>query len=65
MCLICIKDDLFGSRGPTQQARLLDRARKIKEILREAEENKSSTCFIGDAMIDQLKTEQFELAKQL
>lgn len=65
MCLMCLKNDVFGGRNPTTRERLLERARKVKEMLREAEDNKHGLCYIGDAAVNLLKQEQYELAKQL
>lgn len=65
MCLMCLKNDVFGGRNPSTRERLLERAKKIKDMLREAEDNKLSLCYIGDAAVELLKIEQYDLAKQL
>ena len=65
MCMMCLKNDVFGGRNPTTRERLLERARKVKEMLREAENNSPTLCFIGDAAVELLKKEQYELARQL
>jgi len=65
MCLMCLKTDVFGGRNPTTRERLLERAKHIKEMIREAEDNKNSLCFVGDAAIELLRQEQYELARQL
>jgi len=65
MCYLCLKDDVFAGMNPTNEQRLRDRAAHIKRLIREAEDKKLSMCYIGDAAVELLKKEQYELAKQL
>jgi hypothetical protein len=65
MCYLCLKDDIFAGKNPTNEQQLRERAVHIKRIIREAEDNKHSMCYIGDATVELLKKEQYELAKQL
>jgi hypothetical protein len=65
MCLMCLKNDVFGGRNPSTRELLKERAKKVKEMLQEAENKKHSLCFIGDAAVELLKREQYELARQL
>jgi hypothetical protein len=62
---MCLKDDIFGAKDPTDRQRLRERAARIKELLREAEERSQENCHIGDAVVDLLKEEQYEIARQL
>jgi hypothetical protein len=65
MCLMCLKNDVFGGRNPTTRERLFERAKHVKEMIREAEDNKLFLCYVGDAAVELLKKEQYELAKNL
>lgn len=63
MCYLCLKDDPFAVKPLTTVDRIKQRALEIKFLLREAEEH--DKCHIGDATIERLKQEQYELARQL
>lgn len=65
MCMLCLKNDIFGGRNPTTTERLKARAKAIKEMITEAESNKNGLCYMGDAAIALLKQEQFDLAQKL
>jgi hypothetical protein len=65
MCYMCMKDDVFGGVNPTNQQRLRERARQVKLMLAEAEDRRMEMCYVGDAAVELLKKEQYELAKQL
>jgi hypothetical protein len=65
MCYLCMKDDVILSQRPNPGRELRERAVRIKAMLREAEENEGSTCHIGEAAVQILKQEQYELARQL
>ena len=65
MCYLCLRDDIFGAKDPSDRERLRERAAKVKELLREAEDRRLENCHIGDAVVDLLKEEQYDLAKQL
>lgn len=65
MCYMCLKDDVFAFKDPTDEQRLRLRAAHIKRLLLEAEDNKYTMCYIGDAAVELLKKEQYELAKKL
>lgn len=65
MCYLCLKDDIFTGKNPTNEQRLRERAAHVKRLLREAEDNKHTMCYIGDAAVELLKNEQYELARQL
>lgn len=62
---MCMKDDVFGGVNPTNQQRLRERARQVKLMLAEAEDRRMEMCYVGDAAVELLKKEQYELAKQL
>ncbi len=65
MCFMCLKDDIFGGKDPTNEQRLRERAAHVKRLIAEAEAKRDSMCYIGDAAVELLKKEQYELAKQL
>lgn len=65
MCLMCLKDDVFGPKGPSSRELLRKRAARIKSMITEAEANKDRLCYVGDAAVNLLKKEQYELARQL
>jgi hypothetical protein len=65
MCLMCLKDDVFGGRNPTTQELVRERAKRIKELLREADDHRLQLCYVGDAAVELLRKEQYELARQL
>lgn len=65
MCFMCLKDDIFGAKDPSDHQRLRERAAKVKQLLREADERKNETCYVGDAAVGLLKEEQYALARQL
>lgn len=62
---MCLKDDIFEAKDPSDRQRLRERAAKVKELLREAEDRRMENCHIGDAVVDLLKEEQYEIARQL
>lgn len=65
MCFMCLKDDVFGPPQPKKQQLLRERAKHVKQLLSEAEERRMEMCYVGDAAVDLLKQEQYDLAKQL
>jgi hypothetical protein len=65
MCLMCMKNDVFSGRNPSTRELLKDRARRVKDMLTEAESNQGDLCYIGDAAVNLLKQEQYDLAKRL
>jgi energy-converting hydrogenase A subunit M len=65
MCLMCLKNDVFGGRNPTSRELVRERAMKVKRLLKEADDNKLQLCYVGDAAVELLKKEQYDLAKEL
>lgn len=65
MCFLCLKDNPFANKNPSTRDAHKARAAEIKELIREAEEKENDMCFVGDATIELLKKEQYELARQL
>jgi len=65
MCYLCLKDDIFVERRLSDAQLLRERAAHIKSMIREAEENKERMCYVGDAAVELLKKEQYEIAKKL
>lgn len=59
---MCMKD-IFVGRNPTTVEKAKSRALKIKALLADAENEE--LCYIGDASIELLKKEQYELAREL
>lgn len=62
---MCLRDDVFAGKNPTNRQRLLERAAHVKYLIRVAEDNMNRMCYIGDAALNLLKEEQYALAKQL
>lgn len=66
MCFLCMKDNPFANRGVSTLVAKRERALEIKQLIREAEESgHDKMCHIGDATVELLKQEQYELAKDL
>lgn len=65
MCFMCLKDDVFGGKDPTKEQLAKERALKVKQLITEAEARKHEMCYVGDAAVDLLKQEQYDLARQL
>lgn len=64
MCLMCIKSDVFGGANPGTRELLHERALKVKRLLDEIAKE-DELCDYGDVIIAFLKSEQYELAKQM
>jgi len=68
MCYMCmILDDVFAPKVKSDRERLRERAAQVKKLVNEAETRKAeiSACDMGEAWVDVLKEEQYELARQL
>lgn len=65
MCFLCLKDNPFANKNPSNDELLKARALEIKTLIKEAEGREPDMCHIGDAVIELLKKEQYELARQL
>lgn len=65
MCYLCLRDDIFAGKEQTEQARLRERAAHIKQLIADAESRRDKMCYVGDAAIELLKKEQYEIARKL
>ncbi len=65
MCFLCLKDNLFANKNPSTRDAKRARVVEIKRLINEAEGKHDDMCFIGDATIELLKKEQYELARDL
>lgn len=65
MCYLCLKDDVFKNKQASNMELKLARAKHIKDTIAEAEGKTSEMCYIGDATIELLKKEQYELSRDL
>lgn len=65
MCYLCLREDVFAGKGQTEEQRLRERAAHVKLLIAEAESRRDRMCYIGDAAVELLKKEQYELAKKL
>lgn len=65
MCYMCLRDDIFGGRNPSNVQRLRERAAQVKKLIAEAEDRKHEMCHVGDAAVNLLKEEQYKLAREL
>lgn len=63
MCYLCLKGNPFSSHAPDSLERKKQRLREIKQVLQEAEGK--SKCNAGDGIVDALRQEQYDLAKEL
>jgi len=63
MCLMCMKDNIFEGRNPTSLERARKRALKIKQLLLDVDNEE--LCYVGDAAVELLKKEQYDLAREL
>jgi hypothetical protein len=64
MCYLCLRDNPFSSiTHPDNVAKKKQRLAEIKKVLKEAE--KHPKCGTGDTIVDALRQEQYDLAKEL
>jgi hypothetical protein len=62
---MCLKDNIFDGRNTTDEQRKRQRAAQVKLLLDEAESKRGTTCFMGDAAVNLLREEQYQLARSL
>ena len=63
MCYLCTRDNPFSSAVLDSMSKKKQRLREIKQVLREAEDQPK--CGTGELIVDGLRQEQYELAKEL
>lgn len=72
MCYVCLKDNLldvadeFAKKFASKHVgKLQAKAIYIKQALRVLDTNDEGKCEVGNAMVERLREEQYNLAKQM
>lgn len=63
MCYLCLRDNPFSSAELDSLDKKKQRLKEIKQILKDAEQ--PGKCGAGEIIVDTLRQEQYELAKEL